>query len=85
MMILTLQYILDLTVLGHVIFPHGLTDTEQALLCTLLKHNMFTFQCFPFLTACHSVNIYFVYCIGDTIFCLYSAFPVSYYSLPIQG
>lgn len=39
-MILTLQNILDLGVLGHVIVPHGLTDTERALPRSLVKHNV---------------------------------------------
>lgn len=49
---------MDLSVLGHAIFPHGLRDTEQALLCSLPRHNMFAFPCFPSLTACHSVSLY---------------------------
>lgn len=83
-MILTLQNILDLTVLGHVILLHGFTDTEQSFLCTLLKHSMFSSQHFLSLTAFHSVNIYFGYCIWDAIFYLYSTFPVSYHSIPIE-
>lgn len=84
LMILTLQNILDLTVFGHVIFLHGFTDTEQTFLCTLLKHNMFTRQHFLSLTAFHSVNIYFGYCIWDAIFYLYSTSPASYQSIPIE-
>lgn len=55
---LPLHNALDLGVLGHAIFPHGLMAIEQTLSCRLLRHNMFAFPCFPSLTACHSVSIY---------------------------